>query len=73
MNLGFSGVILMTLSRKLAEMALALVVSLTIFAGCGGTVPEVDNAEVIKTDPPKPGPAPATTPESASPKDTSKG
>jgi hypothetical protein len=71
MNLGFSGVILMTLSRKLAEMALALVVSTTTFAGCGGTVPEVDNAETTPTETKKP--APAGTPESASPKDVPKG
>ena len=30
---------------------LALVASMTLLAGCGGTTPEVDNAEVVQPDP----------------------
>jgi hypothetical protein len=73
----FSGEMLMTSSRTLIGTALAFVVSLPLFTGCGGTSPEVDNAVYIKPEPPKPASTPTTpapTPTEASPsKDAPKG
>ncbi len=49
--------------------------SLLLAIGCGGTTPEVDTAETIKTDPNKPAstPTPTPTPEVAPGKEAPKG
>jgi hypothetical protein len=51
-----------------------LAASLSLFAGCGGEPPVVDNATVIPAETAKPGPeaakpAPETTPAKDAPKD----
>jgi hypothetical protein len=62
----------MTATRTLRRLALAA--SMALIAGCGGTTPEVDTAETIKTDPAaKPAPTPAATPEAPPAKEAPKG
>jgi hypothetical protein len=52
----------MTSPRTLFRFA--FVASLGLIAGCGGTTPEVDTAETIRSDPAaKNAPAPAPAPE----------
>jgi hypothetical protein len=63
----------MTLSRTFAVTIFGLVTSLTLLSGCGGANPEVDNAEVIKTEPPKPAVSTPTAPPASPTPDAPKG
>jgi hypothetical protein len=55
-------------------IGLGFAASLTFLAGCGGSSPETDTAEIIRNDPStKDAPAPAPKPEAAPAKDAPKG
>ena len=54
-------------------LCLSLVPSMALMAGCGGTPSEIDTAETIRPDAPKPATPPAAAPEAPATKDAPKG